>query len=50
MLINEIVTLGGTNNTTTYMLITIGSTLVYSVILVSIIAKLYKSEKVLFSL
>lgn len=50
MLINDIVTIGMNANTVTYMLITIGSTLVYSVILVSIIAKLYKSEKVLFSL
>lgn len=50
MLINDIVTMGIGENTMLYVLISTISTIIYSGVLIAIISKLYKSEKVLFSL
>lgn len=49
MLINSILKDGITNNII-FMLITIISTLIYSIIVINVISKMYKSEKVLFSI
>lgn len=49
MLINDIITYGITSTTILYLLIIVLSTLIYSYILLEIIGKLYKNEKILFS-
>ncbi len=48
MLINEIITSGITMNTILYLIMIIISTLIYSYILLEIIGRLYKNEKILF--
>ena len=50
MLINDIITLGFSNNSIIYLLIILTSTVVYSAILIYVIIKLFKNEKVLFSI
>lgn len=49
MFINDLITIGLTNNTILYLIIILLSTLVYSSILIYVIIKLFKNEKVLFS-
>lgn len=50
MLINDIITLGVTSNTLLQLSIIVISTMIYSYLLVEIISKLYKNEKILFSI
>ncbi len=50
MLINEIITTGITSNIILYLVIIILSTTIYSYIIVEIIGRLYRNEKILFSI
>lgn len=50
MIINDILTIGFANNTLSFILIMFVTTLVYSFILIKMITKMYKSEKILFSI
>lgn len=49
MFINDLITVGLSNNMLLYLLIIISSTVLYSGILIYIIIKLFRNEKVLFS-
>lgn len=49
MLINDILTIGFANNTILFIIIVFISTIVYSYIIIQVITKMYKSEKILFS-
>jgi hypothetical protein len=50
MLINEVITCGISADAIMGTVISVASTLVYSVALIFVIAKLYKSETVLFAM
>jgi len=50
MLVNDILTIGFLNNSVLHLIIMFISTLVYSFIIIKIITKMYKSEKILFSI
>jgi len=50
MIVNDILTIGFANNTVFLILIMFVSTLIYSFIIIKIITKMYKSEKILFSI
>lgn len=50
MLINDSLSIGLTNNCISYLIIILLSTIIYSIILIKLITKLYKSEKILFSI
>lgn len=49
MLINEILTIGINNSSILYVIIMLVSTIIYSIIIIKIITKMYKSERILFS-
>lgn len=50
MIVNEIITLGINNSNYLYFIITLVSSVVYSLVLIHLIVKLYRNEKVLFSI
>lgn len=50
MLVNNILTIGFVSNTMIHIIIMIISTLVYSFVIIKIITKMYKNEKILFSI
>ena len=50
MLVNDILTIGFLNNSVLHLIIMFISTLIYSFIIIKIITKMYKSEKILFSI
>lgn len=50
LLINECLTIGFESNSYLYLVIMFISTIIYSIVIIKIINKMYKSEKILFSL